>query len=585
MIDIRRLVTVVGLVLGLSLLAAGLDQGVSPAQAGSDKVDPGLRKAVAADPGRLVPVIVEMAQAKGTLAGRATDRRADDAASLLSSLGSGARAVGKLPIIGGAAGFANGNALDALGKNAKVAAVHLDATVSAKATTADATSPSQIAAPYPFTTRANKAWQDGITGKGIGVAVLDSGIAPHEDLTLPSNRIVASVNFAGDLGGMADAGGHGTNIAGIIAGNSTHASLAGRSVQFLTSSDSTQADYVGVAPGANLIDVRVLDTQGNGRISSVIAGIEWVVQNRTSYNIRVINLSFGAPISASYRGDPLSAAVEIAWKRGIVVVAAAGNEGPAAGGVETPGVDPYAITVGATDDIGTVANQDDTLGTFSSWGTPVDSTSKPDLVAPGRRIVSLRVPGSYLDQQMPDRLVSGRTGPNYFRLSGTSMSAAVVTGTVALMLERQPSLKPDQVKAILVGTTQPFGQTSGVALPNPAADGSGLVNSYAAVNSWLTASANRGLRPADSFARALYPVLYGQPLVWKDPNYAGINWANLAWDNLAWDNLAWDNLAWDNLAWDNLAWDNLAWDNLAWDNLAWDNLAWDQGSKGTASPD
>ena len=197
------------------------------------------------------------------------------------------------------------------------------------------------------------------------------------------------------------------------------------------------------------------------------------------------------------------------------------------------------------------------------------------MAAPGSRIVSLRAPGSYLDLQFPDRVVVGRTGPNYFRLTGTSMSTAIVSGAVALMLERQPGLRPDHVKAILSGTTQPYGQYGSKSLSNPAAHGSGLINASAAVSSPILGVANQGLRPADAFARALYPLLYGQVLTWQDPNYAGVDWDNLAWDNLAWDNLAWDNLAWDNLAWDNLAWDNLAWDNLVWDNLAWDSFGWD----------
>ena len=414
--------------------------------------------------------------------------------------------------------------------------------------------------------------------------MLDSGIASHPDLATPTNRLVASVNFAGDLGGMADAGGHGTHVAGVIAGNSTGVDLAGRQTAFLSTAGTNEGDYVGIAPGANLIDVRVLDSQGSGRVSSVLAGIQWVIGNKARYNIRVINLSLGGPTTSSYRSDPLSAAVEIAWKRGIVVVAAAGNRGPGSGGVETPGIDPFVITVGSLDDQATIQTQDDTLGTFSSWGFPANSSPKPDLVAPGRRIVSLNVPGSYLEQQFPDRVVSGRTGRTYLRLTGTSMSAAVVSGAVALMLERHPSLRPDQVKAALSATTQSYGQTSSSVLPDQAADGAGLISVYSAATSSSAGTANVGLRPSDPFARALYPMLYGQPLTWKDPSYAGINWSNLAWDNLAWDNLAWDNLAWDNLAWDNLAWDNLAWDNLAWDNLAWDNLAWDAQSKNEPRP-
>jgi serine protease AprX len=159
------------------------------------------------------------------------------------------------------------------------------------------------------------------------------------------------------------------------------------------------------------------------------------------------------------------------------------------------------------------------------------------------------------------------------------MSTPVVSGAIALLLQQQPTLSPDQVKAALTGSTQSYGSHSGVYPPDPSADGAGLLDAFATTYGPPRAP-TKGGRPADGVARALYPVLYGIPLVWKDAHYQGIdwtsvNWSNLVWDNLAWDNLAWDNVAWDNLAWDNLAWDNLAWDNLAWDNLAWDNLAWD----------
>jgi serine protease AprX len=209
----------------------------------------------------------------------------------------------------------------------------------------------------------------------------------------------------------------------------------------------------------------------------------------------------------------------------------------------------------------------------------VASTAKPDLVAPGRRIVSIRAPGSTLDRLLPDRVVTASNGSTYFRLTGTSMATAVVSGAVALLLEQQPGLKPNQVKAILTGTARQFGQTSGVT-PNPATFGAGSVDAYAAFNSGARGAANAGHRPADAAARSLYPALYGQPLTWINPLADGIlwnllNWSTLNWNNLAWDNLAWDNIAWDNLAWDNLAWDNLAWDSSRWSNLAWDNLAWD----------
>jgi len=195
-------------------------------------------------------------------------------------------------------------------------------------------------------------------------------------------------------------------------------------------------------------------------------------------------------------------------------------------------------------------------------------------------VVSIRVPGSTLDTHLPDHVVTASNGATYFRLTGTSMATAVVSGAAALLLERQPNLTPDQVKKILVSVVQPFGQAG---LPPGA--GAGLLDAYAATYSAPRGAANRGLRPADSVARGLYSGLYGQPLAWKSLTYLGTNWGPVtwptlqwtptAWDNIAWDNIAWDNIAWDNGDWDNIAWDNIAWDNIAWDNIAWDNIAWD----------
>jgi len=414
----------------------------------------------------------------------------------------------------------------------------------------------------------------------VTVAILDSGVAADPDL---GNRILASVNFA-DERVSRDPGGHGTHVAGIVAGDGTRSA----------------GEFVGVAPGADIVDVRVLGRTGSGRISSVVRGIEWVVAHKSTYSIRVMNLSFGAPVTASYRTNPMSAAVEIAWQRGIVVVAASGNTGPARDTVVSPGADPYVITVGATDDAGTLTRADDVLAPFSAWGTA--EGNKPDLVAPGRRIVSLRVQGSVLDTLFPDHVVVARNGATYMRLTGTSMATPVVSGAVALLLERRPDLTPDQVKAILIQSAQPYGPNGGAVLPDPRADGNGLLDVASAMNAVAPAApsgglvtdriggivttaappaaeelprANYGLRPANGLARALYPVLLGVPLRWKDPTLGGIAWQSLTWDSVAWDSIAWDNFAWDSIAWDSIAWDSVAWDSIAWDSIAWDSLRLD----------
>lgn len=507
-----------------------------------------------------LPVIVEMRAPEAPFATHANARRAEEALELLRVHG---RTAGGIALLNAAAGFANAAGIEAISRVVDVEYVYQDALVRPRkgSEPRDFWAPGQLSAPYPRVTGADKVWLEGTTGRGVAVAVLDSGIAPHADLTTQAgNRIVAAVDFAGQRDPLRpDPGGHGTHVAGIIAGDGALSS----------------GEYVGMAPRANLVDVRVLNQHGNGRVSSVVRGIEWVLAHREQYNIRVLNLSFGAPPRTSYRIDPMTSAVEIAWRRGVVVVAAAGNGGPNSGTVESPGIDPYAITVGATDDRATLSLSDDLLAWFSAWGTPPQSTAKPNLVAPGRRIVSLRAPGSYLDTLYPDRVVVARNGSTYFRLTGTSMSTPMVAGAVALLLERQPGLAPDQVKAILTGTVQSYGEASGGSLPDPSADGAGLLNAYAAVNSAPLGAANQGLRPADGFARALYMVLYGQPLRWKDPYYQGRDWNSVAWDSVAWDSVAWDNFDWDSVAWDSVAWDSVAWDSVAWDSVAWDSVAWD----------
>jgi len=546
-----------------------------------DKIDPALLALMQADPQKLLPVIVEMQQALPPFSGAPNVDRALEALDLLRLDGV---PVAALSLIDSAAGFANAAGIDALSLVPTVAFVHHDATVGPQPSAAPPVppaSPDQVSGVYPQVVRANKVWQQGIAGGGVTVAILDSGVAADADLVQPNNRILASVNFA-DQRLTSDPGGHGTHIAGIVAGNGTNSG----------------GQFIGIAPHANVVDVRVLGNTGSGRISSVIRGIEWVLAHRAAYNIRVINLSFGAPANLSYRVDPMSAAVEIAWRRGLVVVAASGNGGPQGDTVDTPGIDPYVITVGATDDRGTLGRGDDMLAWFSAWGS-ADSNAKPDLVAPGRRIVSIRVPGSALDTLFPERVVVAQNGATYFRLTGTSMATAVVSGAAALLLQGRPNLTPDQVKALLVGTTQPYGEDSGQVLPDPIADGSGLLNAYAATiavpcnaapnpvllpGGFLVGTlfsptpvpcANQGLRPADGFARALYPVLFGSPLNWNDPLLGGIFWSLLTWDTLVWNSIAWDNFTWDSIAWDSVAWDSVAWDSIAWDSIAWDSIAWD----------
>ena len=309
------------------------------------------------------------------------------------------------------------------------------------------------------TVNAPVAWAQGLDGTGIGVAVIDSGVIDIPDFHGQNNRVVFSQNFVGGTSGSAnDQYGHGSHVAGIVGGSGNKSTGSNYSYTFK-----------GIAPNVNLIDLRVLDQNGVGTDSQVIAAIQMAIQLKNKYNIRVINLSLGRPVYESYKLDPLCQAVEQAWKAGIVVVVAAGNDGRddsegtnGYGTITAPSNDPYVITIGAMKTMGTPSRADDQIATYSSKGpTPCDHVVKPDLVAPGNRIISLYTAGLHLNQVYPGNEISNslyQTNGNstasdtYYVLSGTSMAAPVVSGAVALMLQKNPSLKPDQVKARLMKT-------------------------------------------------------------------------------------------------------------------------------------
>ncbi|OLD21006.1 MAG: hypothetical protein AUJ01_03105 [Acidobacteria bacterium 13_1_40CM_3_65_5] len=295
--------------------------------------------------------------------------------------------------------------------------------------------------------------QFGYDGSGIGVAIIDSGVTPwHDDLSDPaaggSQRVDRFVDFVDGRQASYDDYGHGTHVAGIIAGNGFDSS--GR--------------RSGIAPGAHVVALKVLDGAGRGRISDVIAALDYVVSNKDALNIRVANLSVATGVYESYNSDPLTLAARSAVEAGIVVVAAAGNNGRRPdgrtryGGITAPGNAPWVLTVGASSHMGTVDRADDTIAAFSSRGpTAIDRAAKPDLVAPGVGIESLSDPDSSFYAAKSPYLLSGTVATSYLpylSLSGTSMAAPVVSGTVALMLQASPSLTPNQVKAILGRTAE-----------------------------------------------------------------------------------------------------------------------------------
>jgi serine protease AprX len=429
-----------------------------------------------------------------------------------------------------------------------------------------------------------------LSGQGVGVALIDSGVdTRHAALR---NRVVFTKDFTGGNG--FDGYGHGTHVAGIISGR------PGRT--------SDTADYRGIAGGARIINLRVLGDDGSGVASDVIEAIDWAIENRRVYDIRVINLSLGAPVTQPYRDDPLCEAVERAVAAGIVVVAAAGNYGQAAdgrvvvGGTASPGNDPGAITVGALDTHGTPARSDDTVATYSSRGpTRYDLVLKPDLVAPGSHIVSAESAGSYLARTYPQRHVAGTGTNGYIQLSGTSMAAGVVSGAVALLLEENPRLTPRDAKAVLQMTSS-FMPGEGLL-----ASGAGSLNVIAAAelagpkaNFSLLVTTIAGERvspggfaffePKNSFTvrafserktrRRPQALLRSATIIWGTNADDTIIWGTTIMaamnvgDTIIWGTDASDTIIWGTSTDDTIIWGTVACDTIIWGTIADDTIIW-----------
>jgi serine protease AprX len=371
---------------------------------------------------------------------------------------------------------------------------------------------SRLANVYNQAVRAPDVWNEApnyLQGQGVTVAVVDSGVFNTDDL---NSRLIANVNFNASYHDSADAYGHGTFVAGIVAGDGT---LSG-------------GTYIGIAPQANVVNVRVSDDAGGCSESDLISGLQWVNDNRATYKIRVVNLSLNATVAQSYNVDPLDAAVEILWFNGVVVVASGGNNGTST--VYPPANDPFVITVGATDDHGTTGLADDAVAHYSAYGIDETGAVKPDLVAPGTNIIGLLPNNDLLriSRDHPDN----RINSNYFRMSGTSMAAPVVAGAAALLIESNSNLTPDQIKYRLKATASHNLWTwPGY---DPIRAGAGYLDIYAAIHSNLTGNANTGLRAS------LLLTSGGAP----------IDWNNVAWNSVAWNSVAWNSVAWNSDYWD-----------------------------------
>ena len=536
--------------LTLFIAALFIQPPAQSAPAAPAKADPALYAQAIAHPAETFPVIVrEAAPASAT------------AEDLVRSLGG--HVTRELGLIGGFAATVPGSAVARLTTSDAVWRVWGDARIAVASTNMSK---------YD-TYGANSVWRDAIqypqvagkfTGSGVGVALVDTGVVPVADLV---NHVTHVVDFTPDHDGL-DRYGHGTHMAGIIVGDGS----------------ASSGQYTGVAPGANLISLKVASADGATDVSVIVAALQWAVTHRAQYNIRVLNLSFGTDSKQPYSIDPLDYAVEQTWFSGIFVAVAAGNAGPGAGTITKPGDDPFVVTVGADDNAGTAQVSDDVVAPFSSQGPTQDNLAKPDLVAPGISIVSDRDPGSFIDANHPAAVV----GTAYFKGTGTSQATAVVSGVAALMFQANPSLTPDLAKAALIKTAN--------KLPNAqAGSGAGLVNAAGAVNAATSGglkNPNAGLAPSSGIGSLeasrgsahVYVMKCDasgncQPaLVTGEYDVLGNSWSANSWSANSWSANSWSANSWSTYSFEANSWSGNSWSGNSWSGNSWSGMQWTANS-------
>jgi serine protease AprX len=441
-------------------------------------------------------------------------------------------------------------------------------------------------------------WSAGYTGRAIDVAVIDTGVAPVQGLDAPGKVVygpdLSLESQAPNLTNL-DTNGHGTFMAGLIAGN-----------------DGLAGGYRGIAPDARLISVKVGTADGGADVTQVIAAIDWVVQHAhdPGFNIRVINLSYGTNSLQSAGVDPLAYAAEQAWKKGIVVVAATGNtgyqKGAGATGIADPGYDPFVIAAGASDSMGTTSTSDDLVASFSA--SSLCKTCKiPDILAPGTHLQGLRVPNSYIDVNHPEGIVDAR----YFRGSGSSEAAALVSGATALVLQKYPTLTPDGVKRYfqqnglrVAGTESAQGggeMRLGTMLG--VAPTTNYVQKLAAGSGTGTMEAARGQDhlTRDGVALTGERDIFGQPVrtgslaalessgsswsggSWNGSSWSGSSWSGSSWSGSSWSGSSWSGSSWSGSSWSGSSWSGSSWSGSSWSGSSWSGSSWSGASWASAS--
>jgi serine protease AprX len=482
------------------------------------------------------------------------------------------------------------------------------------------------------TTSALNAWGKGHTGYGVDVALVDTGVAPVPGLFPWKVANGPDLSFESQNPELEhlDTNGHGTHLAGIIAGLDLP-------LEDISQGNGDTHSFVGMAPGSRIVNMKVGTHDGSVDVSQVIAAIDWVVQHGQDpgFNIRVLNLAFGTDATQPYVLDPLAYAVEQAWNNGIVVVVAAGNDGNGSG-LRNPATDPFVIAVGSAYSTNFSADTNkpftyDSLSEFSNCGT---SQRTVDILAPGKSITSLRTPGSYADVTNPQAQV----GTDFFLGSGTSQAAAVVSGAVALMLDAYPSMSPDEIKHVLTENATPLSgvssecQGAGVLSLDFMASNKKRPSTRGAGQSYEPSTGSGTLEDArgshhvemDGVALTGEQDIMGSEWVgfnevvtecnrvgkgkkaetvctdtispvdtlwdggswngrswsgtsWSGTSWSGLSWSGTSWSGLSWSGLSWSGLSWSDQSWSGLSWSGRSWSGASWSGLSWSGLSWSSG--------
>jgi serine protease AprX len=476
--------------------------------------------------------------------------------------------------INGFSATVNATEADRLNHDSRVQRVNFNAPIRWEGSAVDS---SNLQNRYNVLSRIPTAWANGLDGNEVQVAVIDSGVWPHDDLIQKSPRVPGNIGnrllVAYTNSGATDAldhVGHGTHVAGIIGGNGY----------------DSNGQYIGVAPNALLVGVKIANDLGSANEGDVITGLEWVLAaNQHNMHIRVVNLSLSSTVAQSYNQSALDAEVEKVWASGVVVVAASGNNPNGVNGPVNyaPGNDPYVITVGSIDDNYQTSLAASQMASWALYGATQDGINKPDVVADGSHVVSLLAPGSTLTTTHPLNIV----GTSYFKMGGTSMAAPQVSGLVALMLQANPSLTNGQVKRLLKRHAVAFSTTaytSWLGTPGGYADQGAIGQAASDDNTANTYSA--------SYNPTLNQIAAGGAW-WSGVNWTNVSWNNVSWNNVSWNSSAWANVSWNgvgtsaptlvsivwsNVSWNNVSWNNVSWNNVSWNNVSWNNVSWNNVS-------